>query len=88
MRRYNDSDMLEMLQRVSEALHIVEQAELNEALARIRSLGSLGISPEQIVSLTISLHREHYCPGGRRPNGPAPLRIRTERQRRKLKKIE
>ena len=75
-----------LVQRAVEALHSDDPADRNEVAARILSLYTIGgRSLDEILELTIRLHREGYTPGGRRSDSPAPKRIRTERQRRRLK---
>lgn len=73
-----------LMQQATEALQIVELAERNELAARILSLYSIGRSPDEILALTMRLHRQGFTPGGRRSDKPTPKRIRTERQRRRL----
>ena len=79
-------DLLDQtLQRATEALHIEDPADRNEVAARILSLYTIGgRSPEEILELTVRLHREGFAPGGRRSDRPPVKRIRTERQRRRL----
>lgn len=78
--------MDELVQRVAEAVHIDGPAERNEVAARILALYAIGgRTPEQIMELTIRLHRDGYAPGGRRSDKPPVKRIRTERHRRHLK---
>ena len=75
-----------VVRRAAETLHIVDPAERNEVAARIFALYTIGgRTPEEILELTIRLHREGYAPGGRRSDKPLVKRIRTERQRRRLK---
>jgi hypothetical protein len=69
-----------LMQKATQALNVVEQAERNELAARILSLYATGRSPEQILILTLNLHREVYTPGGLPPEKPAK-RPRTEPQR-------
>ncbi|MEP9396411.1 hypothetical protein [Mesorhizobium sp. KR2-14] len=79
-------DLLDkLIRRAAEALHIDDPADRNEVAARVLSLYTLGgRSEEDILELTIRLHREGFAPGGRRSDSPPPKRIRTERQRRRL----
>ncbi|PSJ53225.1 hypothetical protein [Pseudaminobacter soli (ex Li et al. 2025)] len=79
----DELDMLDALvKRAMEAVHIADPAEHNEVAARILSIYSLGgRSADEILEIAVRLHKQGYAPGGRRSNGPAPKRIRTERQR-------
>jgi hypothetical protein len=78
-------DVLDMLiRRITRRLHIDEQAERNEIAARILSLYELGRSPEDILDLTMRLYRHRRL----RFDRLAPVRARTERQRRRPVKKE
>ena len=76
-----DLDVLDLLmRRVTEALHIVEDAERDEVAAKILSLYSMRRSPEDILDLTIRQFR--HAPGHR----PAPARAEAQHQRRTLER--
>lgn len=74
-----------LVQRAVAALDSDDPACRNEVAARILSLYAIGgRSLDEILELTIRLHRDGYAPGGRRSDKPPVPRIRTERQRRNL----
>ena len=76
-----------LVEQALEALRIDDPSGRNEVAARILALYTIGgRSPEEILELTVRLHREGFAPGGRRSDKPPVKRIRTERQRRRLKK--
>ena len=83
----NVLDTLDVLvEQAVEALHCNDPAGRNEIAARILSLYMAGgQSPEEILELTVRLHREGFALSGRRSDKPPVQRIRTERQRRNLK---
>lgn len=75
-----------MRKRILQALDSDDPACRNEVAARILSLYAIGgRGLDEILKLTIRLHRDGYAPGGRRSDKPPVPRIRTERQRRNLK---